>query len=310
MNDKILVSVIIPTLARPDIVYNLVSDLLKQSYENFEILVVDQTQEENIKLNNLTVGSAARLKYFRLDKEGICLAKNYGIKKAKGEIIIFLDDDVEIKNPDFIKYHVANYLNPEIGGVGGRVIDKNIRLNRQQTGLVCRVTKTGRVYPNADSDFKQEINAPRGGNVSYRKKYIEEIGGFDERFIGNAMREETDFSLRIFKNGHKIIFEPKADLVHLGVGRGGSRQKDRLDWYFDFFHNETLFFLKHFPKIYFPILLFRKLRPIVACMAWYGYLRPKALMTPWRGFMAGYRSYKVEKSQDTRNNDQTNSNIQ
>lgn len=301
MSDKILVSVIIPTLARPDIIFNLVNDLFNQSYENFEIIVVDQSQEENNKLKNLTVGSAARLKYFKLDKEGTCLAKNYGIKRAKGEIIIFLDDDVEIKNPDFIKYHVVNYLKPEIGGVGGRVFDKNIRLNRQQTGPVCRVTKTGRIYSNADSDFKQEINAPRGGNVSYRKKYIEEIGGFDERFIGNAMREETDFSLRIFKNRHKIIFEPNASLVHLGVGRGGSRQKDRLDWYFDFFHNETLFFLKHFPKIYLPILLFRKFRPIIACMVWYGRLKPKALTTPFRGFLAGYGSYKNFNKTEIRN---------
>ena len=100
--------------------------LLGQSYENFEIIIVDQSKRENKPLVEITVGSGDEVKYYKLEKEGTCQAKNFGIKKARGEIIIFLDDDVEIKNKDFIKYHVVNYLNPEIGGVGGRVIDKNI----------------------------------------------------------------------------------------------------------------------------------------------------------------------------------------
>jgi len=289
---EILVSVIIPTLQRPEIVYNLVKDLKKQSYRHFEVIVIDQSLEENKKIKDLMVGCEGQIRYYQIDREGTCPAKNFGIKRAKGEILIFLDDDVKIDNRDFIKYHVVNYLDPQIGGVGGKVIDKNLRLNREQKGPVCRVSKTGRVFPNALSDKRQEINAPRGGNVSYRKEIALKIGGFDERFIGNAMREETDFSLRVFKAGYKIIFEPRAYLVHLALPRGGSRKKERLDWYFDFFYNETLFFLKHFPKIYLPILFFRKLRAIIACMFWYGKFKPRALLIPWRAFLAGYRAQR------------------
>lgn len=292
MSDKIFVTVIIPTLNRPEIVYNLMNDLFNQSYDNFEIIVVDQSGDENIKLKELTVGTADRLKYYRISKPGICLAKNFGLTHARGEIILFLDDDTEVKDKDFIKYHLANYLNPEIAGVGGQVTDKNVKLKPKSNEPILRVSKTGRIFANSESDQKQEINAPRGGNVSYRKKVIDEIGGFDERFIGNAMREETDFSLRVFEKGYKIIFEPKAVVTHLGVRRGGSRSADRLTWYFDFFHNETLFFLKHFPKRYFPILILRKFRPIIACMFWYGHLKPKALGIPFRGFLVGHRSYK------------------
>lgn len=292
MPKNVFVSIIIPTLERKEVVFNLVQQLQNQSYENFEIIVIDQSREANKLIQEASLGSGDRIKYCRIEKEGTCLAKNYGLKRARGEFVIFLDDDVEVKEKDFIKYHIANYLDPEIGGVGGRVIDRNFQLNKEQHGPVCRVSKTGRVFPNADSEEKQEINAPRGGNVSYRMEIIRKIGGFDERFIGNAMREETDFSLRIFKAGYKIIFEPKAVLVHLALKRGGSRKKDRLDWYFDFFHNEILFFLKHFPRRYLPILFFRKLRAIIACLVWYGRFRPKALATPFRGFWAGYRSYK------------------
>ncbi|MFA5069679.1 MAG: glycosyltransferase [Patescibacteria group bacterium] len=294
MLNKIVLSVIIPTLERPEIVFNLVQDLLNQSYEDFEIIIVDQSQAENRPLQDLSVGSADKIRYyFQPGQGGVCRSKNFALKKTKGEIILFLDDDTEVKDPDFIKYHLANYLDPEITGVGGRVADKNVKLRPKANAPILRVTKTGRVFANSDGQEKQEINAPRGGNVSYRKKAIDEIGGFDERFVGNAMREETDFSLRIFEKGHKIVFEPKAVVTHLGVNRGGSRaKKDRLGWYFDFFHNEMLFFLKHFPKKYLPFLICRKIRPIIACLFWYGRFRPRALMTPWRGFLAGYRHYK------------------
>ena len=290
--NKILASLIIPTLERKEVVFNLACQLLTQAYENFEIIIIDQSRKENELIKKLAVGSGDKVRYYRLEKEGTCLAKNYGLKKARGEFIIFLDDDVEIEDKDFIKHHIANYLDPAVGGVGGKVIDKNLKLNKEQGGPVCRVSKTGRVFPSTDSDEKQEINAPRGGNVSYRREILAAVGGFDERFIGNAMREETDLSLRVFRAGHKIIFEPKAVLVHLALKRGGSRKKDRLDWYFDFFHNEMFFFLKHFPRRYLPILFFRKLRPIIACLVWYGRFKPKALITPFLGFRAGFRSYK------------------
>jgi len=294
MAKNILVSVIIPTLERPDVVSSLVKDLLKQSYKDFEVLIIDQSHKDNEKVKELAVGLADKIRYYRINTEGTCPAKNFGINKAKGGILLFLDDDVEIKEKDFLKYHVANYLDPKIGGVGGRVIDRNLKLNKEQSGPVCRVSKTGRVFPNADSNIKQEINAPRGGNVSYKKEIAVEIGGFDERFIGNAMREETDFSLRVFEKGYKIIFEPQAKLIHLALERGGTRKKGRIDWYFDFFYNETLFFLKHFPKIYLPILFFRKLRAIIACMIWYGHFKIKALATPWRAFLAGWHAHKKD----------------
>jgi GT2 family glycosyltransferase len=289
MKDKSFISILIPTLERHQSVNELANQLLKQQYPNFEIIIVDQSREKNQPLIDLQKENQ-KIKYFKIEKTGTCLAKNFGLKKASGEIIIFMDDDCRVENPDFIQNHVSNYEDSKIGGVGGRLIDKNVRLNRETTGPVCRVSKTGCVFPNANSDVKQEINAPRGGNMSFRKSVIFEVGGFDERLIGNAMREETDFSLRVVEAGYKIIFEPKADNIHLALA-GGTRSLDRIKWYFDFFHNEMLFFLKHFPKIYLPILFFRKLRPILVCMFYYGKAKPRALVTPFLGFRSGYKAY-------------------
>jgi len=289
MKNKPFISILIPTLERYQSINELVNQLIEQSYSSFEIIIVDQSKQENQLLQDLQKENQ-KIKYFKIERVGTCLAKNFGIKKASGEIIIFMDDDCRVENPDFIQHHVSNYDDLKIAGVGGRLIDKNTHLNRETTGPVCRVSKTGRIFPNANSDIKQEINAPRGGNMSFRRSVIFEVGGFDERLIGNAMREETDFSLRVVEAGYKIIFEPRADNIHLALA-GGTRSPNRIKWYFDFFHNEILFFLKHFPKIYLPILFFRKLRPVLVCMFYYGKGKPRALATPFLGFRSGYRAY-------------------
>ncbi|MFH0952232.1 MAG: glycosyltransferase [Patescibacteria group bacterium] len=293
MNDKKkpFISVVIPTLNRPESIVELVYQLLGQDYPGYEIVAVDQSKISNQPLQRMAEQYKSKIKHLVFKKTGTTGARNFGVAKSTGEIIIFLDDDCRVDQDNFIAQHASNYDDPAIGGVGGKVIDQNVKLNREQSGKVCWVTKTGKIYANAISDKRMNINAPRGGNMSYRKSAIRQAGGFDERFSGNAMREETDFSLRVVRSGNKIIYDPKTEVVHLGLTYGGSRQHDRLDWYYHFFHNEMLFYLKHFPKIYLPLLFFRKIRPVLVCMFYYGKGHPRALFIPVRGFIDGLRSY-------------------
>lgn len=295
MTDKKIwpfVSYVIPTLNRPTSIVELVNQLLKQDYPDaFEIVVVDQSANPNELLQRLAARDR-RLVYLRREKVGTTGARNQGVKQSRGEIIIFLDDDCRVDDPGFTTTHAKNYTEKSIGGVGGRVIDEDTRLNQEQTGPVCWVSPTGRVYANASGTARTLINAPRGGNMSFRRSVIAQVGGFDERFVGNAMREETDFSLRVVEAGYQIVFDPRAEVTHRSFKTGGSRQRDRRQWYHDFFHNEMLFFLKHFSRWYLPLLFLRKLRPNLACMFYYGKGRPRWLITPLAGFINGWRSYR------------------
>jgi GT2 family glycosyltransferase len=125
--------------------------------------------------------------------------------------------------------------------------------------------------------------------MSFRKQVILDVGGFDEQFRGNAMREETDFSLRVVRGGWRIVYEPNAELTHLALGGGGSRTADRLNWYRDFFFNESYFFLKHFPKAYLPLLLLRKARAMAACWLYYGRGQWPWFVAPWRAFAQAWK---------------------
>ncbi len=281
------VSAVIPTLNRPQAIVDIVRDFLNQDADSFEVIVVDQTPTLNLELADIAKRDS-RFHVIRTEVQGTCHARNLGVQSASGEIIIFSDDDCRLPNKNFIEAHVKNYSDPTVGGVGGRTLDRNTQLNREQTGRVCWVTNTGRIFGNANSDERQYINAPRGANMSYRRQVILDVGGFDERFRGNAMREETDFSLRVVKAGWRIVYDPDAPAEHLAL-TGGSRSRDRIGWYEDFFFNESYFFLKHFPRLYLPILWARKLRAIIACATIYGRLRPRAIAAPWRAFGQAWR---------------------
>jgi GT2 family glycosyltransferase len=282
-------SVVIPTLNRPDVVLRTVRDHLAQAHEDFEVIVVDGSATPNDALAGLATQDK-RLQVINTPNRGTCYSRNTGVAAASGEIVVFTDDDVEISDRQFLTHHANCYADSTIGGVGGKTVDKNEQLNREQSGPVCYVTPTGRIFGRANSDQRQDINAPRGANMSYRKEIIAQVGGFDERFRGNAMREETDFSLRVVKAGWRIKFEPSASLVHIGATGGGSRTADRLQWYRDFFFNEFYFFRKHFSPFYLPLLFWRKARAMGACWLWYGKGKWSWFMAPWQAWRDATRA--------------------
>lgn len=274
------ISVVIPTVNRPRAILEVTKDLLIQSGIDFELLVVDQSQEDNQELVSLSRRDS-RLRYIHSHDVGTCRARNLGASQAASDIVVFFDDDVRIEDQVLLQKHVQNYHDATIGGVGGRVIDVNTALNRQQSGPVCQVSATGQVYANATSLTRQDIKAPRGGHMSFRRSVISQVGGFDERFRGNAMREETDFSLRTTRAGWRIVFDPTVTITHLALA-GGSRTKERIAWYEDFFFNEFYFILKNFPIWVIGLTLVRKTRPILACAIYYGRLKWRAVTAPWR----------------------------
>jgi GT2 family glycosyltransferase len=280
------VSVIIPTRNRSDVCAALVRNLLAQEYEHFNITVVDQSDTEPGELTALAKQDA-RVHFIHLKTPGTCRARNAGIRASKGEIVVFLDDDAVPTGQKFLQAHVDAYGDPEVAGVAGRVLDENDP--GAMRGPILTVSAFGAVHPNANASTRQFVEHARGGNMSFRREVLEKTGPFDERFRGNAMREETDYSLRARQYG-RILFVPEAEVVHRRHPTGGSRSStDRIHWYEDFFFNEALFFGKHFPIWMVPILVLRKARPIVACGVYYGRFSRRALTAPWRSMVQGLR---------------------
>lgn len=251
-------SVVIPTLNRPKALRHTLIDLLKQDYPigRWEIVVVDQSDIET----QLPPYSGVSLRHLRTTKKQSGAARNIGVEEAKGEIIVFLDDDVEIIGTDFLRAHAESYRSAIIGAVAGRVLqpwDKPIkRIRPWQVGRVTSrlLIVTGNFNWNKRLE---EVEGVIGCNFSVRRDVFLSVGGFDEAFPGTAYFEETDLAIRIRKAGYRIVFEPRAVVKHLAIKSGGQRYhaSDQLSAYYWYFHNYMYLFSKHGLRRFLPLAI-------------------------------------------------------
>jgi GT2 family glycosyltransferase len=257
MQDLPLISVVIPTYEREEPLRDSLVDVLKQDYPHFEVLVVDQTRQHQPETQTYLeeLAAAGKIKWFRLDWASLPGARNYAVRRSSGEIILFIDDDVQL-NPGFLAAHGKNYVqNPEIGAVAGRVFDR-MKLGDSGGNLQIEYLPPEAMDPGIAWYYidlvhtikPQQVLTARGCNMSFRREIFTKYGlRFDERFRGSAVREESDFCLRIRQTGYKIWYDPEADLVHLGEETGGCHDisTKSLKYQITFYHNHFLMGLKN-----------------------------------------------------------------
>src|SRR5439155_1383039 len=101
--------------------------VLALKYPALEIIVVDQTPEHTPATRALLASVADHVRLIHQARPHVVTALNAGLAAARGEIVLFLDDDIRITDPDFVGAHAKNYDDPRVGGVAGRVIDARTR---------------------------------------------------------------------------------------------------------------------------------------------------------------------------------------
>jgi glycosyltransferase involved in cell wall biosynthesis len=206
INQNPLISVIIPTLNRYQYLKDVMLDLEKQTYKNFEVIIVDQTDEyqedfyKNWKLD---------IKYWHQTEKALWKARNEAIKSAKGDYILMYDDDSLVAN-DWIYQHLKtlDYFNADISsGVS--------------------ISKTGDKVPENYSYFRWSDQLDTG-NVLLKKSIFTALGLFDRQFEKQRMGD-GEFGLRAYLAGYKNISNHKANRIHLKVPEGGLRQMGSWD---------------------------------------------------------------------------------
>ena len=252
------VSVIIPTYNRPEAVVKAVDSMLRQGYGDFEIIIIDQSPLiENRRLKEIIKANEPRVKYIASAGDNASLARNLGIQKAAGEIIICCDDDI-IAEDDLIKNHAENYKDPAIGSVSGRVFCAfDIPVQKIKEVGKLRIWDV-KMTANFNADFRTEVDHAYGCNVSYRRGLLVSIGGYDTRFKGTGSMDDADMSLKIRKLGYKVMFDPSAAVRHVKAA-GGYRSLKFYEKMFWYYRNLTIFYLKHMYLIFLPVFLARQL---------------------------------------------------
>lgn len=206
INSKPFVSVVIPTLNRYQYLKDVLHDLENQTYKNFEVIVVDQTDDFR---EDFYKGWNLDLKYWFQEEKALWRARNEAIQSAKGDYILLYDDDSLIES-NWIVEHL-----------------KTIDFFDADLSSGVSISTVGADVPKHYSYFRWSDQLDTG-NVLLKKEIFKNIGLFDRQFEKQRMGD-GEFGLRAYLHGYKNISNPKAKRIHLKVGEGGLRQMGSWD---------------------------------------------------------------------------------
>ena len=208
------ISVIIPTYNRENDLVETLKCLFNQDFDDYEILVIDQTKKHKEETIKFLEANKTKFKYIFSDKPSVTRSRNIGIEHAKGEILVFIDDDI-LCEPDFLKNHYRAFLDG-YDVVQGKIFEKN-----SENAPIWILPWLKYKVLNNKKDQRTPTNSLTGCNFSVKKAVAEEVGKFDERFYKISVREDSDFGYRCYKAGKKMVFEPTAKLFHNRQNTGG-----------------------------------------------------------------------------------------
>jgi len=262
------VSVIIPTYKREKELIETIKYILDQDYENYEVIIVDQLPKHNIETQKFLelIKSNSKVIYIKENKAGLPYARNIGIKNSSGDILIFIDDDVEVSK-DFIKKYVEVFEEYKCKAIAGAELNE---YHRRLENVKCETFYMwGRAKVNYFSKNFCIVRNLKGCNMAFKREIFEKIGLFDEKIPPPYIREDNDIAYRMVKNNFKILFSPKNFLYHKQVPIGGTMiykdsktlSRKREPWLNkNSYKCEIYFQIKHFGYssllFYLPVLYF------------------------------------------------------
>ncbi len=223
IEDKGLVSIIIPNCNhKSDLSKCLESIWAKTTYPSYEILIVENNSTEKEIFDyyeELEAKGLARV----LRWPGIfnyAAINNWAAKEAKGDYLLFLNNDIEVITPEWIEGMMMYAQFKEIGAVGPKLYYPDDTI--QHAGVTVGIRSiAGHCHRGSPRDsfgyfdrlvLVQNVSAVTAAVLLIRSEVFNEVGGFDEKFV--VAFNDVDFCLRVLKAGYRNIFTPEVEAWH------------------------------------------------------------------------------------------------
>jgi GT2 family glycosyltransferase len=209
------ISVIVPSSHGPESLKEFVERLIsKTSYSNYEIVIVPLGERDKVH----EAGTDFRVLHFP-DAANDSAAKNYAVAQTDSPWLLFLDDNVEAIDPDWLTIMGEHVQRPEVGAVGARLINPNGTI--AHAGLVLGVNGIAQSafhgfpaeHPGVNRQLRMTRNysAVSSGCILIRREVFQQIGGFDEKLSGALA--DVDLCLKMRRAGYLIVYTPLAKLI-------------------------------------------------------------------------------------------------
>jgi O-antigen biosynthesis protein len=226
INESPLVSIVIPSAGWMAHIKGKDVDLLAQvvksiyentTYRNFEIIIVDNN---DLRPETLEAIKPFDCHHINFDGEfNIATKMNLGAQKARGEYLLFMNDDIEVITPDWMECMLQLSQRKGVGVVGAKLHYENESLQHAGVafwnGLPDHIF---RAFPATcpghffSAVANRNYLAVTGAVLMTKRELFETVGGFDERFPINY--NDIDYCLKVFKAGYRNVFAAGARLFH------------------------------------------------------------------------------------------------
>ena len=223
IKDNPKISILIPTKDHAEDLKRCVTSVTdKSTYKNFEIIIIENgSSEKETFLFYDELKKKDNIKIIKWKKSfNYSACNNFGATSSEGDILLFLNNDTEVINPDWLERMIEHIQRKEVGAAGAKLYYPD---NTVQHGGVIIDNKTlaRHLYRHAPKDDAgyfgrlktvQNVSAVTGACLMVKKEIFEEAGRFDENFA--LAFNDTDLCLKIRQMGYLIVWTPYAELYH------------------------------------------------------------------------------------------------
>lgn len=240
---KPLVSVIIPTSDHVDVLQTCVQSILeKTTYENFEVLLVDNNsvrQETFSYYDQVANESTGRVRVAHYDGPfNFSALVNFGARCARGDYLLLLNNDTEVITPEWMDRMLGICARQDVGAVGVRLLYPDDTI--QHAGVVVSGMGAGHLFLNFPrenhgyfnlADCQRNLSAVTAACMMVDREDFESVGGFDEELA--VAYNDVDFCLKLRAHNQLVVYTPEVELYHYeSLSRGEENNPEKRRRYY------------------------------------------------------------------------------
>ena len=233
-----LVSIIIPNREEKETLQACVESIFEKTvYKNYEIIIVENNSgSDEIFRYYRKLSEDPRIHLLRWKKEfNYSAINNFGVRHAKGDYLLFLNNDVKVIDPDWLSEMLGVCQRQEVGAVGAKLIYPDNTI--QHAGCVVGMGGiAGHMFVNMPAErtgylhkasLLQDMSCVTAACMMMKKNVFLEAGGFTEELA--VAFNDVDLCLKVRSHGHLIVYDPYVKLYHYeSKSRGAEDSEEKV----------------------------------------------------------------------------------
>ena len=206
------VSVVIPTWNRADLVARTIDKIEQQTIgrELYEVIVIDnESSDQTQSVLDQKTRTYPNLRTFSQSKRGAAATRNVGLRAAKGDLVLFIDDDI-LAEPNLVESHWDYHQRHQEASIIGAVVTPW----DECTDPFLRYLRDRAIFnPYSIACGPMDFSYYHTGNVSTARAVLNDVGGFNEEFAIYGM-EDIELGYRLERRGSRMVHGPNAKAIH------------------------------------------------------------------------------------------------